>query len=447
MSKQRIPSYRHHKPSGQAVVTLRGKDHYLGTWKSKASKTEYDRVVQLWLDNGRQLPQERNDRDYTISELAADYWDFAKVYYVKDGSPTGQLPGIRVAIRMIRNRYGKLLVIEFRPRFLEVLQEIMIAEEMTRRYINDNIDRIKRMFKWGVRKEMVPIQVFQALKTVPGLRKGRTQAREIAPVPPIADETVEVTLPHLPKVVAEMVCFQRLTGCRPNETCIIRPCDVDTDGEVWEYRPASHKTEHHGRERVVFIGPKAQDVLRPYLLRENTAYCFSPIDSERKRRLAMHDKRKTPHGYGNRPGTNRKRQPKRTACEHYTTDSYRRAIHRACEKAFPSPEELSENDSREWVKSHRWSPNRLRHTAATEIRKRHSLEAAQVTLGHASADISKFTPRGIIRLHDELRETVARLWQLWRWSAREKPRSSGGRLATIGGLPVSIRMVQKMLRQ
>jgi hypothetical protein len=26
----RIPSYREHKPSGQAVVTLNGRDHYLG---------------------------------------------------------------------------------------------------------------------------------------------------------------------------------------------------------------------------------------------------------------------------------------------------------------------------------------------------------------------------------------------------------------------------------
>ncbi len=31
----RIPSYRHHKPSGQAVVALNGRDHYLGKYRSK----------------------------------------------------------------------------------------------------------------------------------------------------------------------------------------------------------------------------------------------------------------------------------------------------------------------------------------------------------------------------------------------------------------------------
>ena len=80
-----------------------------------------------------------------------------------------------------------------------------------------------------------------------------------------------------------MIRFQRLTGCRPGEVCILRPCDVDTSGEVWAYRPESHKTEHHGRDRVIFLGPKAQDVLRPYLLRDKTAYCFVPAESERKR--------------------------------------------------------------------------------------------------------------------------------------------------------------------
>ncbi|MEO2032790.1 MAG: tyrosine-type recombinase/integrase [Planctomycetaceae bacterium] len=36
-----------------------------------------------------------------------------------------------------------------------------------------------------------------------------------------------------------------------------------------------------------------------------------------------------------------------------------------------------------------WAPNRLRHSAATEIRKRYGLEAAQVILGHAKADTTQ----------------------------------------------------------
>jgi integrase len=149
--------------------------------------------------------------------------------------------------------------------------------------------------------------------------------------------------------------------------------DVDRSGDVWEYRPESHKTEHCNRHRVIFIGPRAKEVLRPYLLREATAYCFSPAESERKRRAQIHEGRKTPLSRGNRPGTNRKTKPKRQPAYRYTADSYRRAVHRACKRAGVA----------------KWSPNQLRHTAATEIRRRYGLEAAQVTLGHAKADVTQ----------------------------------------------------------
>ena len=47
------PKYRKHKGSGQAIVTIGGRDHYLGPWKSKASRIEYDRLIGEWLAAGR----------------------------------------------------------------------------------------------------------------------------------------------------------------------------------------------------------------------------------------------------------------------------------------------------------------------------------------------------------------------------------------------------------
>jgi hypothetical protein len=40
-----IPSYRLHRASGQAVVTLNGVDHYLGLHGTETSRREYDRVT------------------------------------------------------------------------------------------------------------------------------------------------------------------------------------------------------------------------------------------------------------------------------------------------------------------------------------------------------------------------------------------------------------------
>ena len=56
----------------------------------------------------------------------------------------------------------------------------------------------------------------------------------------------------------------------------------------------------------------------------------------------------------------------------YTTSAYRRSIARACRRAGIGP----------------WHPHQLRHTSATEIRRRCGLVAAQLVLGHASAKIT-----------------------------------------------------------
>jgi hypothetical protein len=174
---------------------------------------------------------------------------------------------------------------------------------------------------------------------------------------------------------------------------------VDRTGEVWIYRPESHKTQHHGRARTILIGPKAQGVLLRYLDRDAATYCFRPVDGEAKRRAAEHEARKTPMSCGNHPGTNRKRKPRKAPGEFYVTDAYRRAITRACDKAFPHPEfggipvraltveQLAE--VRRWQSDHRWAPNRLRHAAATRIRAEFGLEAAQIVLGHAAADVTQ----------------------------------------------------------
>jgi integrase len=145
--------------------------------------------------------------------------------------------------------------------------------------------------------------------------------------------------------------------------------------------------------------PKPKASWLRYLARDAEAYCFRPCDSEAKRRAENEAHRKTPVSCGNVRGSNRKHKPQQKPGERYTTDSYRRAIHRACDKAFPHPKlgyamkssftEGQEAELRRWQPQHRWSPNRLRHTAATEIRREFGLEAAQVILGHSQANVTQ----------------------------------------------------------
>jgi len=37
-----------------------------------------------------------------------------------------------------------------------------------------------------------------------------------------------------------------------------------------------------------------------------------------------------------------------------------------------------------WREAHRWSPNQLRHSRATEVRKLYGAEASRVILGHSN---------------------------------------------------------------
>lgn len=291
-----VPKYRHHKGSGQAFIQVNGRRHYLGKWDSPKSKERYAAFVAelaVCSTAATSLPHTAPVSQITVVELAAAYLDFAKGYYQKNGRPTDTLDGIKVAIRAVKGLYGHERMATFSPICLLAIQQELAGTGVTRGYVNKQVAWIKRMFKWGVSRALVPPVVYTALSTVEGLRRGRTTAREPEPVRVVDHHVVDATLPHLPAVVRDMVRFQRLTGARPGEVCQLRPIDVDRSGDVWEYRPASHKTEHRGRSRTIYIGPQAQEVLLPYLLRDAQANCFSPAESEAKRHKEQRAHRRT----------------------------------------------------------------------------------------------------------------------------------------------------------
>ncbi len=376
------PKYRKHRASGQAVVTLYGRDFYLGPHGTKASRTEYDRLISEWLAAGRpsQAPSVQND--ITVVELAAAYRKYAKSYYVKHGKPTDTMHQVNRATEIICEWYGRTNANEFSPLALKAIKADLIKRDMSRRTVNHMLSTIRRMFRWGTGEGTVHPTVLQALAAVPNVPKGRDEAREPPPVRPVEDDVVEDTLPYLSRVVADMVRFQRATGARPGEVCLLRPCDVDTSGEVWSFQPGEHKTEHHDLDRIIFIGPKGQDVLRPYLLRDKETYCFVPAEAEQKRNAARRESRQSPitPSQANRQP---KRSPRRRAGRRYNTDTYRRAVDRAIERANKDRAEKGQDPLPHWF------PNRVRHATGTNVRKTYGLEGAQVVLGHTDARVSQ----------------------------------------------------------
>jgi integrase len=368
-ARHRIPSYRRHKPSGQAVVTLDGIDHYLGAWNTKASTDKYDRIVSQWQANGRRLPQ-ADSGDLTIVELLAAYIRHAKVYYVKNGKPTSEQALIHHAVRPLKQLYGRENAADFGPIKLKAVRNSLIRAGLCRKSVNDHIWRIKRIFNWGVENELIPPSVSHGLQAVHGLRRGRSEARESEPVKPVPEAFVAAVLPHVSPQVAAMLRLQMITGMRSSEVVTMRGLDLDMSGRVWCYTPVSHKTEHHGHDKVIFLGPHAQEIIRPWTNLE--AYLFSPSEAEVDRQRKSYPRYK---------GTMRRRGFK----PHYSTSTYYKAVRRGIEKA---------NEQVEGEQSiPLWHPHQLRHNAATRLRKKFGLDAARVVLvGHRSAMSRRFMP-------------------------------------------------------
>lgn len=221
---------------------------------------------------------------------------------------------------------------------------------------------------------LVEANVYHALKAVSGLRAGRSAARESEPVHPVAEANVDAVKAYVSPQVWAMIELQRLTGMRPGEVVQMRVEDIDQTGPVWNYSPAAHKTQHHGKQRLIAIGPKAQAILKPWIDKAGTdGHLFKARHAGMYHLLRRHATRKTPAGYGNFLGSNRRPSPKHRPGECYSVASYRRAISRACEKAgVPS-----------------WHPHQLRHNAATMVRRLFGLDHARALLGHSTPVVTE----------------------------------------------------------
>lgn len=434
---------------------------YLGPWPEGVAdpppevQRNYDREVSEWLARGRR-PRKRASQEkageagekgtrqthtlddqaeanetpggLTVAELVLRFLGHAEEHYRKrDGARTYELGNVRIALRPLVHAYGRTAAADFGPLKLKAVRSLLVLgydhpkhgpqPGLVRNQVNARVRRIIRAFRWAVGEELVPVEVWQALKAVPGLEAGRSAVKESDPVAPVPVEDVEATLPHLLPETAAMVRVQLHSGMRPGEVCALQAEEIDQAGPVWVSSPPHHKNTHRGKARTIPLGPRAQEVLRPFLRvtcptcqrsdragrlawiwsaglcercsaeADRRGVCgpwpavavagdyrvFSPAeamaDRERERAAKRKSKRQPSQALGRRAKPGARRKPR----DHYSTSAYQLAIYRACRKAKVSP----------------WFANQLRHTHGTEVRKRFGLEAAQAALGHSKADVTQ----------------------------------------------------------
>ncbi len=174
-SSLHVPSYRQRKSRGLAVVTINGKDIYLGKHNSPESHRQYDKLIQEWLASGRVMTSETpiDEQAFSLTELILAYRDHAKVVYQKDGKATSHFHNVEDSMTYLKELYGLEAVKDFGPLKLKAVRQKMITKGLGRTTINKYIDNLKRMFKWGTENELVPPMVFHGLQSVGGLRSLR----------------------------------------------------------------------------------------------------------------------------------------------------------------------------------------------------------------------------------------------------------------------------------
>jgi hypothetical protein len=113
LAPDRVPSYRLHRQSGQAVVTLSGRDVLLGAYNTRESRDRYNRAVAEWVANGRQLRADAAVATVTMVVLA--YWKHCGEYYWGD-SGRGERQSIKLALGFVRRLYGATPAAQLGPR-------------------------------------------------------------------------------------------------------------------------------------------------------------------------------------------------------------------------------------------------------------------------------------------------------------------------------------------
>ena len=433
----RVPKYRKHKPTGRALVEIDGRRIYLGRFGTPESEARYRAEIAKWaarqnkpLDALPAIVAAPAGEPVLIKDLILRYWtEHATGYYQKRGKPTSEAKNIRTSLKYLRRRCGDTAGDRFDQVILGAYRDELIdVRRSAIKTINTRVNHVREMFRWGAEKKIVPASVWHELLTLKNLKPGRTRAKPGREVPPVPDQVIEQTLPHLSPLVADIVRFIRLTGCRPGEPLALRPCDIVRPTparssaapadeapavlplrpqtgtgaapigdpravEVWFFRPEGHKSEHHGKERRVYIGPRAQAILRPYLECDPEGFCFG-------------------QGNGRRP---------------YCESSFAKAIKRGlCKLAVALGHTLPEAmkkpakggkkpkpkygwmPMRAWFEAEGvpyWHPHQIRHRAATELEADFELDSARVVLGHGDERTTrKYAERDFAKAEEVARQ-------------------------------------------
>lgn len=322
----RIATLRLHT-SGQWMVKLGGKCHYLGTDKAAATLQYRDLIVEFY-GPSKVLPALDPD-GITVAELMSRFVEAV----LAECSPRwreNKRCVYKQVNRHLVEHYGSLPAEDFGPKAYKAVRVLMASEKgRSYTYINMLCTRLKAAWRWGVSEELVSESSYRRLLTVPDLEPGSLGLADGKEVLPVKKALYESTLPYLTDACADFLRLLWITGARPKELIDLTPAELEKDDRHWVYRPKHHKTRKKNKLRAIVFGAESEAILKKYWPRKVQERFFA-----------------------------------------FYSDAavIRNAVYRACARA----------------RLPRWHPYQLRHAAVTRIALEHGKEVAAAVAGHAN---------------------------------------------------------------
>ena len=396
-SSKAFPEPQLHRAKGLLRLRVDGREFWLGKPGTRTADERRAEILAAWGANGGSLPADFNlnttkpkkvvpkiAKEITTGVTVGDLLEIT-LSEVGGGKTPHQLRNVARwwllrKVADVLHPYFKTPAAEFGPRLLGDAIRLMANTPMkngkglpTKKYCREVAAEIKRIFSEAVAREQVPPERLVALNA---LKKLPTEnARDSVERDPIDLETVEDTCAVLPPVVADLLRFILLTGCRPSEATSATPSMIDTTATPWVLRPEKHKTKKKGHDRIIQIGPQARAILTRWQSgKGDNELVFSRDDLSRATTSNMITL-----------------QTLKSDRQEFSRDDFKRYLKRAIAKQGVQ----------------HWSPYQLRHTGLTAIREVGGRDAAQAQAGHTDGAITeRYTRKTLENAASEIVEKI-----------------------------------------
>jgi len=324
---------------------------------------------RLWENAARQIDAGHDAPAFTVNDLCDRWAAHAAKYYSGSNEATDCVSGLRLFREMFGRRPAEAMT---HPDMI-AYRNALVAKDYVRTTVNKYLGYAKRMFAWALDERLISAQLKAECTAISSIKPHRGSVREGKPVCAIDDATVEKTCREMPPSLADMVRVHRLCGARPDEMCGMAWELIEKRKRIWVYRPGNHKNKWRNKPRAIVLGPRAQAILAKYadvggVKVPGPCYIFSP-------QLALVESYRRVIEGAKCHRRNVKGSPRMVGLK-WNTNSYNKAVANAVEKV------KAKTPAKDRDKFPCWHPNQLRHTCATEVRRRFGIDAASAVLGH-----------------------------------------------------------------